>query len=429
MSFNLLDAAKGLITNDLISKASAFLGESETGIAKAFSGILPALITGITEKASNNGGANTVSNLALQANSADFVGNINGFFENDSGGGLLNKGARLLAGLFDEHKTNTLTNIIANFSGIKKSSSTSLLSMVTPVVLGLLGKQAAADHLNGSGLASLLKEQKGNLLKALPSGLNLGDLFSGATSNLNHSTDRVKYAALETHEKTETGLKWLLPLLLLALALLTALFFLGKGSNKGSEAANELDSVRSRTEDSADAYKNSTSGRLDTLTQEWLYDSGKQITIDLPNNTGKLLVGENSTENKLFKFLMNTNAKIDTIKGNWFELTNVHFKSGGTQLDSTSMAQLGNIVAIIKAFPTAEFKLGGYTDNSGDSLANVQLSQKRADAVATQLKKMGTSATAITGAEGYGPQIPIADNTTPEGRAQNRRVAVRVKAK
>ena len=153
------------------------------------------------------------------------------------------------------------------------------------------------------------------------------------------------------------------------------------------------------------------------------------VTIDLPANAGKLVVGENSTENKLYKFLMDSNQKLDTVKGNWFELTNVHFKTGGTELDSASMVQLKNVVAITKAFPSAEFKLGGYTDNTGDSSANIVLSQKRAEAVVAQLKKLGTSAAAITGAKGFGPQWPLQDNATPEGRAQNRRVAVNVKAK
>ena len=169
-------------------------------------------------------------------------------------------------------------------------------------------------------------------------------------------------------------------------------------------------------------------GTVDT-SGNYIYDLGKIISIDLPNGAGKLDVGENPTENRVFKFLSDAAATIDTVKGNWFEFTNVRFNTGGAKVDSASAAQLKNIVAISKAFPAATFKLGGYTDNTGDSVANVSLSQKRSEAVVAELKKLGVSVKAITGAKGYGPQYPIGDNTTAIGKAQNRRVAINVKSK
>jgi K(+)-stimulated pyrophosphate-energized sodium pump len=87
------------------------------------------------------------------------------------------------------------------------------------------------------------------------------------------------------------------------------------------------------------------------------------------------------------------------------------------------------MVAIAKAYPTATFKLGGYTDNSGDSVKNVTLSQKRAEVVMAKLKELGAGTASIVGAAGYGPQWPIGDNGTAEGKAMNRRVAVNVKSK
>jgi len=170
-------------------------------------------------------------------------------------------------------------------------------------------------------------------------------------------------------------------------------------------------------------------GKVDAATGDFIYDQGKMVSIDLPNGAGKLEVGENSTENKLYHFLSDKSLGLDTVKGNWYELTNVKFKTGGAVIDSSSLAQVKNIAAICKAFPTAQFKVGGYTDNSGDTAKNIALSQKRAEVVLSEFKKAGVSAAAFTSAKGYGPEHPIGDNATPEGRAVNRRVAVNVKAK
>lgn len=170
-------------------------------------------------------------------------------------------------------------------------------------------------------------------------------------------------------------------------------------------------------------------GKVDAVTGDFIYEAGKMVSIDLPNNAGKLEVGEYSTENKLWKFLSDNSQLVDTVKGNWFELTNVRFKTGGITIDSSSLGQIKNIAAICKAFPAAQFKVGGYTDNSGDTSSNILLSQRRADVVLNEFKKAGVSTAAFTSAKGYGPEHPIGDNATAEGRAMNRRVAVNVKAK
>lgn len=232
----------------------------------------------------------------------------------------------------------------------------------------------------------------------------------------------------ETVENAGNGLKWLLPLLLLVLVSAAAWYLMGSSSSKTTEQPAVVAKEPVGKTESPSVTTSAVAGTVDT-SGNYIYDLGKIISIDLPNGAGKLDVGENSTENRLFKFLSDGAATIDTVKGNWFEFTNVRFNTGGAKVDSASAAQLKNIVAISKAFSAATFKLGGYTDNTGDSVANVSLSQKRSEAVVAELKKLGASVKAITGAKGYGPQYPIGDNTTAIGKAQNRRVAINVKSK
>ena len=116
-------------------------------------------------------------------------------------------------------------------------------------------------------------------------------------------------------------------------------------------------------------------------------------------------------------------------KTTWFNFDRLTFKTGSAELDmDKSKEQLTNMNEILKAFPKVNLKVGGYTDNTGDEAANMKLSQERANTVVTALVGMGTDKARLE-SEGYGSQHPVGDNATEEGRAQNRRIAVRVTAK
>jgi OOP family OmpA-OmpF porin len=66
-------------------------------------------------------------------------------------------------------------------------------------------------------------------------------------------------------------------------------------------------------------------------------------------------------------------------------------------------------------------EISGHTDNVGKRSTNMKLSQQRADAVKAWLVAKGIDASRMT-AKGYGPDKPVAPNTTAEGRAKNRRI-------
>ena len=103
----------------------------------------------------------------------------------------------------------------------------------------------------------------------------------------------------------------------------------------------------------------------------------------------------------------------------------MNFETDSARIRADSQEQLRNTASILNAYPQIHVKIGGYTDNSGDAAANRRLSEERAIAVMNALKGDGITADRVE-AEGYGDQHPIADNSTPEGRARNRRVAIRV---
>lgn len=429
MSVNLIDAAKSLFTNDLVSKVSSQLGENESGISKALSGIVPGVFSGLLQKVNTHDGAATVSKMVQDQRNSGILGDLGNYFS-PANNDLSNKSSGLLGGLFGG-QSDMLSNLISNFSGVKSNSAKSLLSMALPAILALIGKHTSGNE--PSAISSLLNSQKDNIRSAMPAGLNIGSLFGGMGDGAAKVVSGTKaYVSDRTTDSVQNSSnKWLMPLLLLIGAGILAYFLLGKGCNKEKDVViNNTDTVQTST----DAEINNTTainttGRYDSVTNEYIYNVGNMITIDLPNGAGKLEVGENSTENKLYKFLSDSKTVIDTEKGNWFEFTNVKFKTGSSEITEESTTQLKNLVAISKGFPTAKFKLGGYTDNTGNAANNIALSKKRAEAVVANLKKLGAAAASIDGAEGYGPEWPVADNGTAEGRAQNRRVAVNVKSK
>ena len=89
---------------------------------------------------------------------------------------------------------------------------------------------------------------------------------------------------------------------------------------------------------------------------------------------------------------------------------------------TNAQAILAKAASVIKSAPAGtRIEVGGHTDNTGNAAANMQLSQDRAAAVASQLVANGVNAAMLT-SKGYGQDKPIADNSTEQGRAKNRRM-------
>ncbi len=166
-------------------------------------------------------------------------------------------------------------------------------------------------------------------------------------------------------------------------------------------------------------------GRLDSLTGNFIYETGAIETINVVD-TVTVSAGANSSEAKLVRFLKSS-AAIDTVDKTqgWISLDRFYFETGKNTISRESQAQLKNIALILKEFTNARLKIGGYTDNSGNAQANLALSNSRATAAKNALVALGVVANRLE-AEGYGQEHPIADNNTAEGKARNRRVDVRV---
>jgi outer membrane protein OmpA-like peptidoglycan-associated protein len=110
---------------------------------------------------------------------------------------------------------------------------------------------------------------------------------------------------------------------------------------------------------------------------------------------------------------MMTNGKIITY--------GITFDIGKSTIKPESMGEINRIAKLMQDNPTLKFSVEGHTDNTGSAATNQKLSDERSASVVAKLVEMGVAKDRLTSA-GKGQNSPIADNSTDEGRAKNRRV-------
>ncbi len=208
------------------------------------------------------------------------------------------------------------------------------------------------------------------------------------------------------------GGRWVWPPLILAL---TAFLIWWLGHSTRVELAEAGNPEAAHGQSTAD-----TAAVLPTRT-----DLGAFFDKALPSQV-QLHIPEHGMEANLLAFIEDQSKPVD--KTTWFDFDRLLFDTGSATLRPESQEQLKNIAEILKAYPAVEVKVGGYTDNVGDAASNQKLSEDRAANVTKELVAMGSAQERLA-AEGYGEQFAVGDNSTEEGRAQNRRISLRVTRK
>jgi len=114
-------------------------------------------------------------------------------------------------------------------------------------------------------------------------------------------------------------------------------------------------------------------------------------------------------------------ATRDTARGLIANMSDVLFKTGSYELLAGARERLAKVSGIVMAYPGLHLEVEGHTDSVGSDDYNMQLSQKRAQAVRDYLVQQGIPDNTIA-SRGLGKSAPVATNDTAEGRQQNRRV-------
>jgi OmpA-OmpF porin, OOP family len=413
---NLLEILKNqLASGDTMGTISNLLGENKAATTSGLDAILPTLLGSVIQKGATTEGAGNLLNVIKSGgHDGSILDNIGGLLGNgDATKGLLNTGGGLVSMLLGD-KVGGVVSLLSNLSGLKSGSTSSLLSMAAPLLMGLIGKHSAGQ--SASGLASMLMGQSSFVKDALPSGIsNLLGLGSTAASTVSSTVSNVKSAAtgaatnaVNTVEEAGSSILTSLTPWLLGAAVLAGLFMAYKSCSKTDVAPATVEAAKPAS--------------VDTTTKTVAV--GEAMKVGLPGGV-VLDVPKGSLEDKIVTYIQ---SKDSISKSLWFDFDRLLFDTGKSTLKAESAPQLANAVAIMKAFPKVKIKLGGYTDNVGNPASNLKLSSDRAKNVMMELVKLGVSAGRLS-AEGYGDKNPVASNDTKEGQAQNRRISISVREK
>ncbi len=417
---NLLSLLQDQVGSTLAQKASSFLGESEDNTKSALSGIMPTLLGSLISKGSSESGASGLLNMITSGgHNGGILDNIGGLFSGgDSTSGLMSTGSGILSSLLGD-KLGGITQQIARFSGVSESSSSSLMKMAAPMMMGMLGKQVSSQGLNAAGLMNLLGSQKDFVKSAMPSGLSgLGGLL-GFADNIKETVSNVGGKAVEVGgDVVEAGakaggsiLRWLLPVLLVLLAL--GYFGIRTGC---SAVDNAADTVTNTTGDVVDKAGDVASNVADKAGDAVDKVKDALTKVTLPGGA-EISYAANSFGEKVVNFLNGDEKNYETA----FTFDGLTFETGSANLTEASKTQLDNLAAILTAYPDTKIRIEGHTDNTGDAANNKKLSLDRANTVKNALLQRKVVNQRIE-AIGYGQEKPIADNTTDEGKEANRRV-------
>jgi outer membrane protein OmpA-like peptidoglycan-associated protein len=200
MSLDVLDSLTSIFGDPITRQLSAFFGDSEEKTRAGLKTSFSTLLAGVVRKSIDPGGAQEVYRAvtsegvdpSLQGRLASIVSNRANLDP------ALAKGESAVGSLFG-HNAGGITHAIAEVSGVKPSSATSLLAMAAPMLFSVLKRHVAEQGLGASGLGSLLLSQRGSLQRAGLDGRITSALgFGSLQSMLGSTTDDTRPAAAQT---------------------------------------------------------------------------------------------------------------------------------------------------------------------------------------------------------------------------------------
>ena len=395
MAASIIDTIAQFVSPTLTSKLSATTGEPLSNIETGLRTAITTMVGGLAARASDPDSVGQIYAMAIEpTNDTSVFDSSEHLISRVSISADRTASSNFIQSLLFGNRESSVVDALATHAGVTATTARSLLSIATSLVMAYLGKVIRTETLDASTLASRLMAERESAASRLPAGMSK---FFPTLGRMERDRVAAPVTRVATSLKPRSAWAWVLPAMIAALGAWAILAFLGHPRERNST--------------------------LNTREPGAIGTSGV-VNRELPGGV-KLRFPANGTEARLLSFIQ---GSAPVTRDTWFEFDRLNFETNSAVIRADSRDQLTSIAAILKAYPAAHVKIGGYTDNSGSPEANRQLSQARAEAVRDQLQRLGVDASRAQ-AEGYGDQHPIADNNTADGRAKNRRVAILVTAK
>ncbi len=421
MALNLLDLVKGQLNDSVIQGLSRAVGINLPETNSALATIIPSLLGGLVNKGANETGANALMNLiksgnhdgSILNNFSNLLGDLNGIDQ------LKNAGSGILSTLFG-NKQNTILDLITANTSIGKPASSNLMSLLAPMVMGLVGKQIKTDNLDVKGIVNMFSSQKSILEKVLPTSF---------ASELGLAAPHITTPKVAPKTEKKKGMNWLVWALPLALLAVGGYIFL-RGFNtdvsiKKQQNAFYVDANGNLLDKRGELVKEA--GEFQLVDGYYVDNTGAQIQRKIDETKEKLNVASDKTKEAInnaadktknaldnavdqtkgavsnaavvttaaaketFNKLFNTKAV-----GTAYALSQITFDPNSHRITDMVKEEVEGLAEALKEHPESRIQVQVHTADGKNTAENKKISDLRAEVVKNMLVALGVDAKQIS---------------------------------
>jgi len=212
MATNLVEQIANTLGPVIVGRIASSLGLNETSTQKAIVAAVPAILAALISYVSKPQGPAKLNDVVAKQEPG-MLSSLANVIGQSGQKALIDQGSGVLRSLLGDRTVSALTSALGQYAGVGNDGSKSLLGLLGPVVLGVLGQQQRQKGLDASGIANLLTSQKSQVFAALPSGFSK---YLSGTGVL----DEMMASAPDAKQRATASSPSIWPWLLGALALL-----------------------------------------------------------------------------------------------------------------------------------------------------------------------------------------------------------------